>query len=325
MSESPEDRPEPEEIVDAEVVPDDHTASRETSSAEVAVVEAAGKATGVLMPYDADEVKTAMTAYQQAVAAVLDESDWQNAGRGEHFIKKSGWRKIAKAFGLSVARVESGVERDAEGNPVRAFAVFRATAPNGQSQDGDGYCSVDESRFQKDSGRKKLENDMRATATTRAKNRAISDLVGMGEVSAEEVELGGGGSQQQDPRLAPFDQDLMPAWREIERQAGTEKTQNLSNWLLEDNGGTIPRNVGRALLATMRLLANTAAETKAAGQTGQTPDLTPPAPAGTPAPAEPAAPTAPAPTPEPQEDTTPPPEDPRLVADAQKFGEDAPF
>lgn len=211
MSESPEDRPEPEEIVDAEVVPDDHTASRETSSAEVAVVEAAGKATGVLMPYDADEVKTAMTAYQQAVAAVLDESDWQNAGRGERFIKKSGWRKIAKAFGLSVARVESGVERDAEGNPVRAFAVFRATAPNGQSQDGDGYCSVDESRFQKDSGRKKLENDMRATATTRAKNRAISDLVGMGEVSAEEVELGGGGSQQQDPRLAPFDQDLMPA------------------------------------------------------------------------------------------------------------------
>lgn len=248
---------EPEEVVDAEVVPEDTTATTETSSAEVAVVEAAGTATGVLMPYDADEVKGAMDAYQRAVAAVLEESDWQNAGRGQRFIKKSGWRKIAKAFGLSVSRVESGVERDSEGNPVRAFAVYRATAPNGQSQDGDGYCSVDEGRFKDASGRKKLENDMRATATTRAKNRAISDLVGMGEVSAEEVDSGAAGGG--DPRLAPFDQDLMPAWREIERQAGTEATANLSNWILKDNGGAIPRNVGRALLATMRLLANQSA------------------------------------------------------------------
>ena len=234
--------------------------------AEVAVVEAAGTATGVLMPYDAEEVKGAMDAYQRAVAAVLEESDWQNAGRGQRFIKKSGWRKIAKAFGLSVSRVESGVERDPEGNPVRAFAVYRATAPNGQSQDGDGYCSVDEDRFKDASGRKKLENDMRATATTRAKNRAISDLVGMGEVSAEEVDSGAAGGG--DPRLAPFDQDLMPAWREIERQAGTEATANLSNWIVKDNGGAIPRNVGRALLATMRLLAN---QSSTAGE-----DTTPP-------------------------------------------------
>ena len=58
--------------------------------------------------------------------------------------------------------------------------------------DGDGYCSVEEDRFSGPRGnRSKLENDLRATATTRAMNRAISGLVGMGEVSAEEVDAGG--------------------------------------------------------------------------------------------------------------------------------------
>jgi len=308
MSEAPADRPEPE-VVDAEVVPDDTTASRESSSAEVAVVEAAGKATGVLMPYDADEVKTAMTAYQQAVAAVLDESDWQNAGRGERFIKKSGWRKIAKAFGLSVSRVESGVERDSEGNPVRAFAVFRATAPNGQSQDGDGYCSVDESRFQKDSGRKKLENDMRATATTRAKNRAISDLVGMGEVSAEEVELGGGGSGS--GQLEAYSGDMGPVWGEIVRLIGNGRTAALSDFLLKEGGGKITQPVGRTLAALTRL-------TKQSGVRPGMPEQSDLQPATGAAPAS-------QPEQQPQEDTTPPPADPKMVEDAQRFGEDVPF
>lgn len=269
---NPEVEPVEAEVVEAEVVPDNEVASSDSSSAEVAVVEAAGKATGVLMPYDADEVKGAMEAYQAAVRTVLDASDWQGPPNGsDSFVKKSGWRKIAKAFGLSVSRVESGVERDAEGNPVRAFAVYRATAPNGQSQDGDGYCSADEPRFQNERGRQKLENDMRATATTRAKNRAISDLVGMGEVSAEEMPERQGGSA--DPRLAPVEQDMMPAWQEIERQVGTEATANLSAWILKDNGGIMPRNVGRALLATMRLLANKAAEEQ---RPAEQEDTTPP-------------------------------------------------
>jgi hypothetical protein len=70
---------------------------------------------------------------------------------------------------------------------VRAEVWIRAVAPNGQFGDGDGYCSADEGRFRGWKGRQKLENDLRATATTRAKNRAIADLVGMGEVSAEEI------------------------------------------------------------------------------------------------------------------------------------------
>jgi len=144
----------------------------------------------VLMPLDSGQVVEGMKAYQQLLHDLLDPSDWQGTG-SDKFLKKSGWRKISRAFNLSLTKISLTVERDTEGNPIRAEAVFRALAPNGQVQDGDGYCSIDEPRFASQKGRQKIENDLRATATTRAKNRAISDLVGMGEVSAEEVDARG--------------------------------------------------------------------------------------------------------------------------------------
>jgi hypothetical protein len=47
---------------------------------------------------------------------------------------------------------------------------------------GIGTCSTTERKFSKP------EHDILAIAHTRAKNRAISDLIGLGEVSAEELE-----------------------------------------------------------------------------------------------------------------------------------------
>lgn len=160
----------------------------ETTGAALAIRPPAG--TQVLMPMDVDQVVAGMTAYQSLLPRLLAESDYQEAERGKRFVKKSGWRKIARAFNLSLERISETVERDDHGVVVRASAVYRAVAPNGQYGDGDGYCSADEPRFDRAAGRQKLENDLRATATTRAKNRAISDLVGMGEVSAEEVAPG---------------------------------------------------------------------------------------------------------------------------------------
>lgn len=145
----------------------------------------------VLMPMDTESVIEGMAAYQAMLPKLLTDSDYQDDGRGGKFVKKSGWRKIARAFNLSVVRISDKVERDINGEVLRAEATYRAIAPNGQTQDGDGYCAREESRFTSEGGRAKLENDLRATATTRAKNRAISDLVGMGEVSAEEVQPGG--------------------------------------------------------------------------------------------------------------------------------------
>ena len=212
---------------------------------EVAVVEAHG----VMMPFDAEQVSEAMTAYQEVMRATLDPSDWQGIpGKQGAFVKKSGWRKIAKAFGLSVTRVEDGIERDDDGNPVRAWAIYRAAHPNGQTQDGDGYCSVDETRFARSGGRQKLENDLRATATTRAKNRAISDLVGMGEVSAEEAAL-------MSSSVETFSGDLAPIIDALTVVIGGETTRRLMDWIASDNDGSIPAPVGRALVAIGRAVA----------------------------------------------------------------------
>lgn len=142
----------------------------------------------VMMPLNPDQLVESFQAYQQLRGRLLTDSDYQSAGRGQSFVKKSGWRKIATAFGLNLEIVRSVVERADDGSAARAEVWCRAIAPNGRFADGDGYCDVAEDRFSGSRGNKsKLENDLRATATTRASNRAISNLVGMGEVSAEEV------------------------------------------------------------------------------------------------------------------------------------------
>jgi hypothetical protein len=128
------------------------------------------------------------------------------------FKKKSAWRKLATAFDLDVEIIREHVDRDPAGQPVRAAVIARAIAPSGRFQDGDGYCSTDEPRFQKPGGRRKLENDLRATAATRAKNRAISDLLGTGEVSAEEITSD---SSEQGPAYGP------PVADAIAKHAGT--------------------------------------------------------------------------------------------------------
>lgn len=178
------------QVLDAEIVPEDAPAATSTD------VVRRERRSEVIRPLDAGQLVESFQLYQQLLPRLLVDSDYQ-AADGKRFVKKSGWRKIATAFDLDVVRVDDGVERDESGSPIRAWAVYRAIAPSGRSMDGDGYCSIDESRFNSSRGRQKLENDLRATATTRAMNRAISGLVGMGEVSAEEVSAGA------DPQATP--------------------------------------------------------------------------------------------------------------------------
>lgn len=172
-------------VVDAEIV-DDAPEPTVATSTEVARRE---RRSEVIRPLDGRELVDSFREYQELLPRLLTDDDYQ-AADGKRFVKKSGWRKIATAFDLDVQIIRSTVERDPDGTPVRAEVWARAIAPSGRSMDGDGYCSIDESRFQRQRGRQKLENDLRATATTRAMNRAISGLVGMGEVSAEEVSAG---------------------------------------------------------------------------------------------------------------------------------------
>lgn len=181
------------EVVDAEVV--DHEPVVESTA-----LARRERRSEVLRPLAVDALVSSFDEYQAMLPRLLDASDYQNAGAGKRFVKKSGWRKIATAFDLDVILVDDEVERDEHGHAVRAKVIARAIAPSGRTMDGDGYCSVDENRFAR-GNREKLENDLRGTATTRAKNRAISDLVGMGDVSAEEVSSGD--VEQQGPAYGP--------------------------------------------------------------------------------------------------------------------------
>jgi len=156
------------------------------------VVEQAARAPVLVKPVASIvETRKVFQAFQQAKLGLLDEDDVQKVYDGV-FIKKSGWRKIAVFFGLSLQKLD---EREFEVDGERIYAVtYRAIAPGGQFHDATGYCSWSEAgpakRAAKSKEQKaKLEHDVRATAETRAKNRAIADLVGGGEVSAEEMKL----------------------------------------------------------------------------------------------------------------------------------------
>lgn len=202
---------------------------------------------------NAEEATKFAVEHQELLRAVLDESDYQTAERGRKFVKKSGWRKIATHYGLTLTIQSMEVERDEEGHAVRATVIARAVAPNGQTQDGDGYCSIEESRFANGRGRQKLENDLRATATTRAKNRAISDLVGMGEVSAEEIAaFGTHDTGQAEPE---FNGNIDEIIEQISSLTNLDDAEKLIAWVKKEHDGKIPMSVGRALQATARLLS----------------------------------------------------------------------
>jgi hypothetical protein len=208
----------------------------------------------VLMPVDPRQAKAAMDAYQATTAAILEASDWQGRpGANGSFVKKSGWRKIAKAYKLSTQIISHSCTHDADGMPVRAEAVARAIhVPSGQFAEADGYCSIDEARFSRDGGRAKVENDLRATATTRAKNRAISDLVGMGAVSAEEADT----SMAAGPMMKSPDA-VIAAVAAMTELYGVEDTVQLPEtfvaWVVGQHG-YLPQSVGRAVIKLQKSL-----------------------------------------------------------------------
>jgi len=111
---------------------------------------------------------------------LLVEDDYQMIA-GKRFIKRSGFRKIGVFFGLSDRILkEERVERP-DGSFVWRLVV-EVSAPNGRMSIGVGACDSKERKFAHP------EHDVYATAHTRAKSRAISDMVAGGIVSAEEVE-----------------------------------------------------------------------------------------------------------------------------------------
>lgn len=205
----------------AEELPDEPVHSTAPVPATSTALAPRTRRSEVIRPLDLGQLVESFEAYQELLPRLLRDSDYQEAEQGKRFVKKSGWRKIATAFDLDVQIISEVVERDENGRILRSKTTARATSPSGRVMDGDGYCTIDEFTGRR-AHNPKLENDLRGTAATRAKNRAISDLVGMGEVSAEEVAAGGGGSV------------ALPAWAAgIDREA-TARLRRALAYLLDD-------------------------------------------------------------------------------------------
>lgn len=136
----------------------------------------------------------------QMVKALSDYRDLQRALdqsmpdqimqiQGKTFRKKGYWRAIRVAFNLTVTCERETREvlgtLDNGGENYVYSVTYRAASSSGVSVTGDGTCAAAE----KQRGRlAATEHNVRSHAHTRAFNRAVSNLVGFGEVSAEEVE-----------------------------------------------------------------------------------------------------------------------------------------
>ena len=180
-----------------------------------------------LRPLPVHEVNRAMAEYQEGLHAILDATDWQKFedrdGRERQFVKRPGWRKIGTWFGLDLLIGRFEVDRDDQGEPLRARVVGRAVAPNGRVAEDVGACSMTERGFSKP------EHDLISTAATRALNRATSNLVGMGELSAEEV------ADEVEP--------LLPEWAQAAGDLAT-MTAKLAELMGEQRARALIRAIG---------------------------------------------------------------------------------
>jgi len=108
------------------------------------------------------------------------------------YIKKSGWRKLAVLFNLNteILHREKLWGQDEHGDYYVWLFHVRVTAPNGRYCDAEGACTSRDPFFAKRLGGYITPNEANIIlkAQTVAYNRAISDLIGGGELSAEEIE-----------------------------------------------------------------------------------------------------------------------------------------
>ncbi len=161
----------------------------------------------VRLPVPVDDLVAQWQEYQELCKRLLMPDDYYEVD-GKTVKKKSAFRKFAKVYNVTTEIVEQEIVRDEDGFPRYVSCKVRATAPNGRSEEGVHECHVTErccpaargeNCWKKNghrhcdaqcSGRRHWAHagDIVATAHTRAKNRAISDLVAAGEISAEEID-----------------------------------------------------------------------------------------------------------------------------------------
>lgn len=189
-----------------------------------------------------DEARAAMQAYQDIVTAVTDEGDYQtfvdDKGKPHKFRKRSGWKKLERFFFVSVeVRSLRPFHRH---NPNVCLRVkmpdafkdvpecgcpyFGVTATmraidtrSGRFSENTGTCTLGERRVPAGASL----HDLTTRAVNRGANRAVADLLGVSDPSAEEAQAEQGFSREE--RLA-----LRTAWDEASPERRNQALQNMA-------------------------------------------------------------------------------------------------
>ncbi len=149
------------------------------------------------------EAQAAWEEYELLKKAIIKPEDVQKI-EGRDFLKKSYWRKLATFFNLSIEVVDE--QKEQVGKTFVWHFTVKASHPGGRFSYGVGSCDAFEkaqlrdgqyvrwNKFSKvwEPAQANSLHNIRTTAMTRAVNRAVSDLCGGGEVSAEEVAVTNG-------------------------------------------------------------------------------------------------------------------------------------
>ena len=121
--------------------------------------------------------------YLKACKLLLNDDDYAVI-KGRKHRKRSGWAKLRKAFAINTEIIR---ERRLEiGDDWGYLITVRASHPSGRFEEADGAIMASELV---NGNIEPTVHNIRAKALTRAKNRASSDVLGAGVVSAEEAAI----------------------------------------------------------------------------------------------------------------------------------------
>ena len=167
-----------------------------------------------------EEMQSRLAKFAELKTAVLEGHTMEI--HGKKYILKSGWRVAATVFGIA-DEITFHERQDRDDGTWTITYHVKCTDPAGRTSMGIGSCDS------KEKSGNRIEHDVATMAHTRAKNRAISDLIGTGEVSAEEM-------MTNDPKpqstLKPFPSRFSGTCKHCEAQwaAGTNIFKVNSHW-----------------------------------------------------------------------------------------------
>ena len=136
----------------------------------------------IVTPGDVDQIILMLRAFDDFKNKALSRSDYAVI-KGKKSVKRSGWSKYAVACNVSTELREEQVE-ERDSSRIYHFVYRAIHLPSGRYADAVGSASEKEKTEEEWNH---PEHDVRSLAQTRAYNRAVSNLVGGGEISAEEL------------------------------------------------------------------------------------------------------------------------------------------